>query len=143
LRLGMFVAASDFELYGFRLLSGGVDERDVATAFLLALENERIGFDAFSIVSDVPFTSGDEKELVVNPRKVLEKYYPGSNDLFQQKAINVEERMKMWGRIYWSNEKAKNELGFHPQYNFDGFLAALKEGNTEYYPYAGLPWWGV
>jgi UDP-glucose 4-epimerase len=37
-RLGMFVPES-FVGYGFRLLKGGVDDRDVAQAFLLGLDD--------------------------------------------------------------------------------------------------------
>lgn len=143
LRLGMFVAASDLVLYGFRLLSGGVDERDVSAAVLLALENKEIEFDFFNIVSDVPFTVDDAYELFSHPRKVLESFYPGANEIFEQNGINVEENMAMWENTYWSNQKAKKALGFDPQYNFAGFLQALKESDREYYPFAGLPWWGV
>jgi UDP-glucose 4-epimerase len=141
-RLGMFVP-EDFVRYGFRLLKGGVDDRDVAQAFLLALENKQIGFDAFNIMSKVPFTEEDEQELVSNPRNVVEKYYPGANDIFEQKGIPVEEIMGMWGHTYWPIEKAKKGLGFSPNYNFEGYLQALKEEKRDYYPFADLPWWGV
>ena len=142
LRLGMFVP-EDFVRYGFRLLKGGVDDRDVAAAFILALENETIEVDSFNIMSKVPFAKEDEKGLVFNPRKIIEKYYPGANEIFNQKGINVEEIMSIWGNTYWPNEKAKQILGYRPQYNFDGFLKALMEDNRGYYPYADLPWWGI
>jgi nucleoside-diphosphate-sugar epimerase len=51
--------------------------------------------------------------------------------------------MGMWGRNYWPIQKAKRELGYAPQYNFDGYLQALKDNNGDYYPFADLPWWGV
>jgi UDP-glucose 4-epimerase len=55
LRLGMFVPET-FERYGFRLLFGGVDDRDVAQAVLLALEHEPAGgFEAVNVVAEVPF----------------------------------------------------------------------------------------
>jgi nucleoside-diphosphate-sugar epimerase len=142
LRLGMFVPI-DFVSYGFRLLKGGVDVRDVAAACLLALQNNEIGLDAFNIMSEVPFTSEDEIELASNPRKVIEKYYPGANEIFERKGINVEEMMGEWGRTYWPIDKAKRELGFNPKYNFDGFLKALATDDRDYYPFADLPWWGV
>ena len=40
-RFGMFVPV-DFFHYGMRLLHGGVDERDLAQAFRLALENDTV-----------------------------------------------------------------------------------------------------
>jgi UDP-glucose 4-epimerase len=58
----MFVP-EDFVRYGFRLLKGGVDDRDVASSVLLALENDTIGFNAFNIMSEVPFSQDDESEL--------------------------------------------------------------------------------
>jgi UDP-glucose 4-epimerase len=54
-RLGMFVPES-FVRYGFRLLKGGVDDRDVAGAFLLGLEDTTITFDAFNVMAEVPFS---------------------------------------------------------------------------------------
>jgi UDP-glucose 4-epimerase len=141
-RLGMFVP-EDFVRYGFRLLKGGVDDRDVAQAFLLALNQNEIGFDAFNIMANVPFTEEDENELVLNPRKVIEKYYPGANDIFEKKGIDVEEIMGLWGRVYWPIQKAKQEFGYSPKYNFDGYLEALKEDDRDYYPFADLPWWGI
>lgn len=142
LRLGMFVP-EDFVRYGFRLLKGGVDDRDVADAFILALENETIQVDSFNIMSKVPFAKEDEKELVSNPRTIIEKYYPGAYEIFNQKGINVEEIMSIWGNTYWPIGKATRILGFNPRYNFDGYLNALKDNNQDYYPYADLPWWGI
>ncbi|MFP5115920.1 NAD-dependent epimerase/dehydratase family protein [Bacillaceae bacterium C204] len=142
LRLGMFVP-ENFIRYGFRLIKGGVDDRDVASAFILALENENIGLDAFNIMSDVPYSCEDETELFSNPRKVIEKYYPGANEIFTEKGINVEEILSIWGNTYWPIHKAKEVLGFQPEYNFEGFLKALKKDDLDYYPFADLPWWGV
>src|SRR5262249_23947267 len=63
LRLGMFVPET-FERYGFRLLFGGVDDRDVAQAVLRALTyTPADGFDYFDIMADVPFTAADARAL--------------------------------------------------------------------------------
>lgn len=141
-RLGMFVP-DDFVHYGFRLLKGGVDDRDVAQAFLLGLENDEIGFESFNIFSQVPFREEDKQALVSNPRTVIEKYYPGASRIFEEKDIPVEEIMGLWGTVYWSIEKAKQQLNYRPQYNFEGYLSALEEDRQDYYPFADLPWWGV
>jgi hypothetical protein len=51
LRLGSFVPTS-FERYGFGLLCGGVDDRDVSQAVLRALEATPAGgFDCFNIMA--------------------------------------------------------------------------------------------
>lgn len=143
LRLGMFVPEPNLERYGFRLLFGGVDDRDVAQASLLALSHipQQSGFDYFNIMADVPFTVNDTHALGTETPSVLERYYPGSTELFQARAINVSDQV--WGRTIWSVEKAKRLLDYHPQYNFDGFVRAFRVNDKEYYPFAGLPWWGV
>ncbi len=141
LRLGMFVPET-FERYGFRLLFGGVDDRDVAQAFLLALNYQpENGFDFFDIFAEVPFVPEDLTLLRNNPAVVLEKYWPGCTEVFKDKGLNVSELI--WGDQIWPVDKAKQELGYQPAYNFTGFLEALKTGNQAYYPFANLPWWGV
>ncbi len=143
LRLGMFVPEPNLERYGFRLLFGGVDERDVAQAVLLVLSHapERDGFDFFNIMGDVPFTPNDAHALMTDTASVLERYYPGSTELFRARGLNVAELV--WGRTIWSVEKAIRLLGYQPRYNFEGFARALRDDDLDYYPSAGLPWWGV
>ena len=142
LRLGMFVPEPNLERYGFRLLYGGVDDRDVAQAALRALSHQPPGgFDFFNVMADTPFTEQDTRALKADPTSVLERYYPGSTELFRSRGLNVSELV--WGRTLWSVGKARRLLGYRPQYNFDGFVRALAAGDTGYYPFAGLPWWGV
>jgi UDP-glucose 4-epimerase len=141
LRLGMFVPET-FERYGFRLLFGGVDDRDVAQAVVRALTYKPDdGFDAFNIMAEAPFTAADARVLHADLARTLERHYPGVLALVQERELNLPELV--WGRTIWSVDKAKRKLGYRPQYDFDGFLRALQAGETDYYPYAGLPWWGV
>lgn len=141
LRLGMFVPET-FERYGFRLLFGGVDDRDVAQAFLLALSHmPENGFDFFDIFAEVPFGPEDAGPLHNEPAAVLEKYWPGCNELFKEKGLDLAGLI--WGELIWPVEKATQALGYRPAYNFSGFLQALREENRSYYPFANLPWWGV
>jgi nucleoside-diphosphate-sugar epimerase len=141
-RLGMFVPET-FIRYGFRLLKGGVDDRDVAQAFLLGLENDAIAFDTFNIMSEVPFSKNEFSEWKRDPATFLRKHYPGISELVNTHGETLEELGRMWGFTYWSIEKAKQILGYAPQYNFPQFYEALKHGNEAYYPYANLPWWGI
>jgi hypothetical protein len=46
-------------------------------------------------------------------------------------------------RLIWPIDKAKRVLGYRPGHNFTEFLTALQAGDTSYYPFANLPWWGV
>jgi nucleoside-diphosphate-sugar epimerase len=142
-RLGMFVPES-FIRYGFRLLKGGVDDRDVAQAFLLGLENRTISFDAFNVMAEIPFTVEQFPEWRKDPEALLEARYPGITGLVEQRGGNMEKMLNLWRPVYWSIEKAKDVLGYRPQYNFTEFYSALKNGGMDsHYPYAGLPWWGV
>ncbi len=144
LRLGMFVPET-FERYGFRLLFGGVDDRDVAQAVVRALTHRSSEggafFDTFNIFAQVPFTPQDAAELQARPLDVLERYWPGCRDVVEQRDLDVNNLM--WGRNVWSVDKAVRELGYRPRYNFGEFLEALRAGDIEHYPFAGLTWWGV
>jgi len=141
-RLGMFVPES-FVGYGLRLLKGGVDDRDVASAFLLGLDDAGITFDAFNVMAEVPFSVEEFGEWSREPKGFLEGRYPGVAGLVEEQGANFGELVRMWGFTYWSIEKARRVLGYAPRYNFPEFFEALKRGDRSHYPYADLPWWGV
>ncbi|BCM94409.1 uronate dehydrogenase [Abditibacteriota bacterium] len=142
LRLGMFVPESSGERYGFRLLFGGVDERDVAQAALLSLTHAPQGnFDAFNIMADVPFTRADASALQNELVSTLERYYPTLASVAEANGWNILSQV--WGRTIWSIQKARELLGYEPRYNFQQFLEAVEVGNADYAPTTGTPWWGV
>ena len=142
LRLGMFVPEPNLERYGFRLLFGGVDDRDVTQAVLQALTySPPEGFDFFNIMADVPFQPADTRALQHDPVTVVAHYYPGYQAICA--ARGIDPKPLLWGRTIWSIEKAKRLLNYQPHYNFEGFVNALEAGDTAYYPTAGLPWWGT
>jgi UDP-glucose 4-epimerase len=141
-RLGMFVPES-FVRYGFRLLKGGVDDRDVAQALLLGLENQTIRFDAFNVMAEVPLSIEEFGQWSREPETFLEEQYPGIAGLVEEQGADFGELVRMWGFTYWSIKKAKRALGYKPLYTFPEFFEALKRGDRSHYPYADLPWWGV
>src|SRR5215216_1314275 len=141
-RLGMFVP-ENFIRYGFRLLKGGVDDRDVAQAFLLGLTNHSITFEPFNIMAEVPFSKDEFPQWKQEPKALWERTFPGLSELVEARGENLDELAKMWGYVYWSIDKAKQRLGYEPKYNFPQFYEALKQNNESHYPYADLPWWGV
>jgi len=141
-RLGMFVPES-FLGYGFRLLKGGVDDRDVASAFLLGLDSAGITFDAFNVMAEVPFSTEEFGEWSRKPSGFLKGRYPGVAGLVEEQGADFGELVRMSGFTYWSIEKAKRVLGYRPRYNFPEFFEALRRGDRSHYPYADLPWWGV
>ncbi|MDQ3910590.1 MAG: NAD(P)-dependent oxidoreductase, partial [Actinomycetota bacterium] len=124
-RLGMFVPES-FVGYGFQLLKGGVDDRDVAQAFLLGLDNTTITFDAFNVMAAVPFSTEEFGQWSRDPEGFLEERYPGISGLVGEQVANFGELVRMWGFAYWSIVKAKRVLGYRPRYNFPEFFEALK-----------------
>jgi nucleoside-diphosphate-sugar epimerase len=141
LRFGMYVPAS-FEHYGFRLLFGGVDERDVAQSVLLSLEHEPDGgFEAFDIFADTPFEPEDARAMHEDPLAVIERYWPGANDLFRENGIDPLEHI--WARFLWPIDEAKRRLGYRPRWGFAEFLDAVRENDRSRYPFLDLPHWGV
>ena len=137
-RLGMFVPES-FVGYSFRLLKGGVDDRDVAQAFLLGLDDTTITFGAFNVMAEVPFSAEEFGKWSWEPESFLEERYPGLTNLVEEQGADFGELVRMWGFTYWSIEKAKRVLGYRPRYNFPEFFEALKRGDWSHYPYANLP----
>jgi nucleoside-diphosphate-sugar epimerase len=141
LRLGMFVPET-FERYGFRLLFGGVDDRDVADACLLALDHRPTGgFDTFNIFAAVPFTTDDAAMLADDAAGVVERYWPGTVALARARGADVDDLI--WGWAVWSVEKARTVLGFQPVYGFGEFLEAWRRDDRGFYPFADATRWGV
>jgi UDP-glucose 4-epimerase len=141
LRLGMFVPET-WERYGFRLLFGGVDDRDVAQAVLRALEHSPADrFDVFDVMADTPLDADDAACMARDPAAVLERRWPGAGPLFRERGLDVGELV--WGSALWPVEKAKRDLGYEPRYGFGEFLDALRRDDRAHYPFAGRPQWGV
>ncbi len=141
LRLGMFVPET-FERYGFRLLFGGVDDRDVASSVVRALQHRpQDGFDAFDIMADSGLTAEDLPRLHSDPAAVLEERWPGTTAIVRERGLDLPSLV--WGRRLYPVEHARSVLGFSPQYGFGAFLDALRREDPGHYPYAQEPWWGV
>lgn len=141
LRLGMFVPET-FLRYGFRLLFGGVDDRDVAHSVLRALAHDpEDGFAAFNIMADSGLSLDDLPRLSADALGVLDERYPGTTDVVRRRALDVDSLV--WGRRVYPVDRPRSLLGYSPQYDFAAFLVALERGDTDHYPYADEPWWGV
>lgn len=142
LRFGMFVPEGTFERYGFRLLFGGVDDRDVAQSVEAALAYKpEGGFDAFNIMAPVPFGESDLEALHTDLAGQLERHYPGVKALIATKGLSLKDHV--WWPVIWSTEKAQTTLGYAPEYGFGEFLRAWESNDLTHYPVLGLPWWGV
>ena len=96
----------------------GLDEYDGAIGHILALEKQFEIFEIFNISNESPFQKEDLKTLISDPKEVMKKYYPGIEEIFEQKAWVFPKSID---RVY-SIEKAKKELGYKPINNFDSFI---------------------
>jgi nucleoside-diphosphate-sugar epimerase len=116
LRPSDFTPFRDIRQYGERLLHGGVDRRDVITAVLMAVEC-KITFGAYHIVRDDPFTEDDILAYSDSPIEVMEKVYPGSKEIIKNYKITLPTQIHRTDL-----RREKEELGYHPQYNFGTFI---------------------
>jgi UDP-glucose 4-epimerase len=107
--------------YNVRKLLGGLDIRDAVRAIIVSIDASDIGTDIFCIASRVPFVPADAPELVTNPSKVVERYYPGCSQILEGLGLKLPDRIH---KVILT-EKAKQLLGFSPRFSFDAFLAEL------------------
>lgn len=107
------------------LLYRRVDIADIVEAHRLAIERAAdIGFDRFIISSTTPFSRSDARQLGIDAPSVLEHYVPTYKDLYASK------RWKMFptlGRVY-DNSRARDRLGWEPQYTFARSVERLMQG---------------
>jgi UDP-glucose 4-epimerase len=103
-----------------------VDLEDVVSAHLLAAERApNIGFRKYIISATTPFLPDDLAGLRANARAVLQLRVP---------EYEVEYERRQWkafssiDRVY-VNERARNELGWQPQYDFQSVLKRLQAGD--------------
>jgi UDP-glucose 4-epimerase len=96
----------------------GLDEYDGAIGHILALEKQFETFEIFNVSNESPFQKEDLKTLISDPKEAMKKYYPGIEEIFEQKAWVFPKSID---RVY-SIEKAKKELGYKPINNFDSFI---------------------
>ena len=130
------------ERYGFRLLFGGVDDRDVAQSVLRALEHRPAGgFGAYDIMADGGLTAADLPRLQTDAEAVLDDHWPGTSALMRERDLDLADLL--WGRRIYPVDHAKDVLGYRPQFDFASFLDAVRLGDQSYYSYAHEPWWGA
>lgn len=127
LRYGMFVP-EPFGHYGIRMLYGGVDVRDVASANVAALRSLEAptDFAAYNIFSALPFSDRDLEELRTDPSAVVERHWPDAPGRL------AEINEKPWGPInaVFDIGLAARELGWRPRFGFGQFIDGLGRGAT-------------
>jgi UDP-glucose 4-epimerase len=112
-----------------------VDIEDVVSAHLLAAEHAaRIGFRKYIISATTPFHTDDVADLRNHAPRVVEKRVPGYQAEYERRGWKM---LPSIDRVY-VNERARNELGWRPQYNFRSILDRLQAGDDMRSPLARL-----
>ena len=107
------------------LLHRRADIEDIVQAHLLALDKATdIGFSKFIISATSPFQSSDLALLNTDAAAVVEQYAPAFRGIYQQLGWQMFPRIT---RVY-DNTKARELLGWKPQFDFHSALAALAKG---------------
>ena len=101
------------------------DIEDVVSAHLSAMEKApKIGFGRYIISATSPFTKDDLPMLHANAREVVKRLYPEYEALYERLGWKM---LPVIDRVY-VNEKARNELGWAPKYDFRHVLNCLEKG---------------
>ena len=112
-----------------------VDIEDVVSAHLLAAKHAAaLGFRKYIISATTPFHLGDLAELRINAPRVVRQRVP------EYEAEYAKRQWKMFPSIdrVYVNERARNELGWRPRYDFKTIIDRLKMGDGVRSPLAQL-----
>ena len=127
LRYGMFVP-EPFVHSAVRMLYGGVDARDVASANLAALRRTETPhpFAAYNIFSALPFDDDDLESLRTEPMRAIERHWPDAP------SVLAGPQAKLWGPIntVYDSARAGRELGWQPRFSFGEFIDGIRAGVT-------------
>ncbi len=132
---GVREAYSDANIKANEYLYRRVDIEDVVSAHLLAAEHARsIGFRKYIISATTPFRPDDLADLRVDAPRVVRERVPDYEAEYERR------RWKMFpsiGRVY-VNERARNELGWLPRYDFNYIISRLRADDDPRSPLARL-----
>ena len=108
-----------------------VDLEDVVSAHLLAIENAPlIGFGRYIVSATTPFTRDDLFDLRANASLVLKRRVPDYEPEYARRGWKMFPGID---RVY-VNERARNDLGWRPRYDFRYVLDRLKAGADPHSP---------
>ena len=118
LRYVAFGYCEDHEL-GASLLARRITARDAARAALLAVGKDDLRGEVFNIGPQSPLTNRDIVEALVDPRGVLEKYFPGASEVLDKSGLSIS------AEHFWpvtSIAKANRLLNWQPEFTFETWL---------------------
>lgn len=100
-----------------------VDIEDVVSAHLLAIEKApSIGFGRYIVSATTPFTRDDMFDLRANAPLALKRRVPDYEEEYARRGWKMFPGIE---RVY-VNERARNDLGWHPRYDFRRVLDRLR-----------------
>lgn len=120
LRVSRFMDEPENSIANYRLYRG-LDERDGAMAHWLALHKRFESYEIFNISNDTTFTRADLIDLRTDPRKVILRYYPACEAIYNQRQWSFPGSID---RVYVI-DKAKRMLGYRPENNFMEYVSGL------------------
>lgn len=110
-----------------------VDIEDVVSAHLLAIEKaSSIGFGRYIISATTPFTRADLADLRTNAPLALKRRVPDYEAEYARRGWKMFPSIE---RVY-VNDRARNDLGWQPRYDFQYVLNSLKAGDDPRSPLA-------
>ena len=109
-------------------LNRRVDIEDAVDAHLKAIEcAPRLGIGTYIVSATSPFTKGDLPELTHDAPSVVRRYFD-YDDEFARRGWSMFPKIE---RVY-VNDRARNDLGWRPKYDFGFVLAQLIAGEPPF-----------
>ncbi|ATU91347.1 NAD-dependent epimerase/dehydratase family protein [Phyllobacterium zundukense] len=110
-----------------------VDIEDIVSAHLLAAEKAPVlGFRCYIISATTPFTPDDLPDLRADAPRAVQRHIPEYEAEFARRGWKM---LPSIDRVY-VNERARNELGWQPKYDFRFLIERLAEGKDMRSPLA-------
>jgi UDP-glucose 4-epimerase len=126
-------AYDDTNLKVNELLYRRVDLEDVVSAHRLALERApAVGFGRYIISATTPFTREDLAPLRTDAPAVVRRLFPDYEAIYAQRGWTMLPGID---RVY-VNDRARDELGWRPRYDFRHALDRVREGEDPRSPLA-------
>jgi UDP-glucose 4-epimerase len=118
-------AYEDANLKVNELLYRRVDIEDVVSAHRLALERApEIGFGRYIISATTPFGRDDLERLRTDAPAVVARYFPDYEAMYEKRGWTMFPGIE---RVY-VNDRAREELGWKPRWDFGHALERLRAG---------------
>ncbi len=110
-----------------------LDIADAVEAHILAAERApQIGFDRYVVSATSPFEARHLMQLRSDAPGVVQSLFPGYGDLYRQRGWSMSPGID---RVY-VNRRAREALGWRPQFDFRHVLDRLQKGEDVFSPLA-------